>query len=157
MKFRWVCDVAQLARRLMPSEAERVVDLASRTNSKRIVALALRLVREIFGEEESPVSSEAFSPGGNIDALTSVAVSRIHEDRKGSPALVPRRIAALHPYVEPLAFWIASRERKRDKLVCTARFIFEPAPSDRPAGRFESLLRPVRIAANALMRAVSAS
>ncbi len=157
MKFRWVCDVAQLSRRLTPSEVERVVDLASRTNSKRILALALRLVREIFGDEKSPFQSEALSPSGNIDALTAVAKSRIHEDRKGSPTLVPRRIAALHAYVEPLAFWIASRERKSDKLVCAARFFFEPAPSDRPAGRFESLLRPARIAANALMRAVSAS
>lgn len=157
MKFRWVCDVAQLADRLTPLERERVIDLASRTNTKRIVAVALRLVREIFGEQESPFPSDAFSDKHKIDALTEVAKSRIDADRGRSARIVPRGIAALHPYVEPLAFWIASRERRRDKLVCAARFLFEPAPSDRPAGRFDSLLRPARIAANALMRAVSAS
>ena len=157
MKFRWVCDVAQLGRRLTPAEREGVIDLASRTNSKRIVALALRLVREIFGEEESPFPRDAFSDSAKLDALTEVAKSRIDADRGGDARIVPRGIGALHPYVEPLAFWMASRERKRDKLVCAARFFFEPAPSDRPAGRFENLLRPARIAANALMRAVSAS
>lgn len=157
MKFRWVCDVAQLASRLTPSEVETVVDLASRTNSKRIVALALRLAGDIFGEDESPFQGDAFSDKGDIDALTAVAKSRIHEDRTTSDALVPRRVAALHPYVEPLAFWIASRERKRDKLVCAARFIFEPAPSDRPAGWLQRILRPARIAVNALTRAVHAS
>jgi len=97
------------------------------------------------------------SSSGNIDALTEVAKSRIDAVGGRDARIVPRGIASLHPYVEPLAFWIASRERKRDKVVCAARFIFEPAPSDRPAGRFESLIRPARIAANALMRAVSAS
>lgn len=157
MKFRWVCDVAQLGRRLTPAERERVMDLASRTNSKRIVALALRLVREIFGDDQAQFPREAFSDSGNIDALTEVAKSRIDADRGRDAQIIPQRIAALHPYVGPLAFWMASRERKRDKLICAARFFFEPAPSDRPAGRFESLLRPARLAANALMRAVSAS
>ncbi|MFN2601773.1 MAG: nucleotidyltransferase family protein [Gemmatimonadaceae bacterium] len=157
MKFRWVCDVAQVGSRLTAAERERVIDLASRTHSKRIVALALRLVREIFGELESPFPGDPFSDGPKLDALTAVAKSRIHGDRGRDAQIVPRRIAALHPYVEPLAFWMASRERQRDKLVCAARFFFEPAASDRPAGVFENLLRPARIAANALMRAVSAS
>jgi putative nucleotidyltransferase-like protein len=157
MKFRWVCDVAQLGHRLTVAERERVIDLAAQTNSKRIVALALRLVREIFGEEESLFPRGAFPDNAKLDALTEVAKSRIDSDRGRDAHIVPRRVGALHPYVEPLAFWMASRERKRDKLVCAARFFFEPAPSDRRAGRFANLLRPARIAANALMRAVSAS
>ena len=157
MKFRWVCDVAQLSRRLTPAQAKKVLDLAERTNTRRIVALALRLSRDMFGEEESPFPVDAFASSGEVDSLAAVAMSRIHSRRHGSPALVSRRIASIHPYVEPLAFWIASRERKRDKIVCAARFIFEPAPEDRPSRWFETILRPVRIAANALIRATHAS
>ena len=157
MKFRWVCDVAQLARRLAPAQATKVVDLAERTNTRRILALALRLSRDMFGEEDSPFPVEAFGPSRDVDSLAMVAKSRIDAGREGRPALVPRKIAALHPYVEPLAFWITSRERKRDKLSSVARFIFEPAPEDRPTKWFERILRPVRIAANALIRATHAS
>jgi hypothetical protein len=157
MKFRWVCDVAQLARRLSRSQAELVVELAARTSSRRIVELALRLSREIFGDEESPFPAGAFATGGDLDDLAAVAMSRIYGRGTASPQLVPRKVASLHPYVEPLAFWIAARERKRDKVVCAARFIFEPAPEDRPAKWFESVIRPARIATNALIRALHAS
>jgi len=157
MKFRWVCDVAQLATRLTAAEVERVIDLASRTNSKRIVALALRLVREIFGQDESPFSSAAFAGTGSIETLTEVAKSRIDWDREGDARIIPARIGMLHPYAEPLAFWMASRERRRDQALCAARFLFEPEPADRPAGPFEPLFRPARMAANALMRALHAS
>src|SRR6266508_3949777 len=60
MLFRWICDVAQLARGLTPSEAQQVVRLAERTHSKRLLALGLRLARETFGEEESPFPEEAY-------------------------------------------------------------------------------------------------
>jgi hypothetical protein len=157
MKFRWVCDVAQLARRLNSSDAVKVVEITGRTNSRRIVALAVRLSREMIGEEKSPFSRDAFVTDGELDSLAAVAMARIHSRREGSPTLVSQRIAGIHPYLEPLAFWIAARERKRDKLVCTARFIFEPAPEDRPATWFEHVLRPARIATNALIRVIHAS
>jgi hypothetical protein len=156
MKFRWVCDVAQLAKRLNSTDAEKVVDLARRTNSRRIVALALRLSREVFGEE-SAFPDDAFAGDGELDSLAAVALARIDSRREESATLLPRKIASIHPYVEPLAFWIAARERKRDKLVCAARFIFDPSPEERPATRFEKVLRPARLATNALIRLIHAS
>ncbi len=128
MKFRWICDVAQLARRLTRPEADDVMKLADRTNTRRIVALALRLTRELFGEEESPFPAEAFSADGSIDSLVAVAMSRIDAHRDQNARLIPVRVARLHPYVETLAFWIGSRERKRDKLLCAAQFLSERRP-----------------------------
>jgi hypothetical protein len=157
MVFRWICDVAQLARRLTPSEAIRVNDLAGRTNSKRIVALALRLVRETFGEEQSPFPAEAFAVDREIEALITVAKARFNGAPGATPTLLPARLARIHPYAEPLTFWIRSRERRRDQLACAARFIFETAPHDAGSRAFNTLLRPARLAANALMRAVNAS
>jgi putative nucleotidyltransferase-like protein len=157
MRFRWICDVAQLARRLTRSDVERVMDLAGRTNSKRIVALALRLARETFGEEQSPFPPEAFPADRDTDALVAVARARFDTSRGALPTLLPERLASLHPYVAPLTFWIRSRERRRDKLVCAARFVFEPVPRESGAGLLSTLMRPARLAANALMRAVHAS
>jgi len=156
MIFRWICDVAQLAQRLTAPEAERVVDLARRTNSRRIVALALRLVRETFGEEQSPFLPEAFGADRDTDALIAVAKARFDGASGQTPSLLPTRLAEIHPYVDPLTFWIRSRERRRDQLVCVARFIFEPAPRDSRGGALNALIRPARLAANAVMRAVHA-
>jgi len=150
--FRWICDVAQLTRRLTALEAQHVMALAQRTNSRRIVALALRLVRETFGEEESPFPATAFGAPGETDTLIAVARASF-EGAVERPTLLPARIVRLHPYAAPLAFWIRSRERKRDQLACVARFVFEPAPGDTGGGAFRFLVRPARLAANAVMRA----
>lgn len=150
--FRWVCDVAQLARRLTALDAEHVMALAKRTNSRRIVALALRLARETFGEEESPFPPTAFGTPEETDSLIAVAKASF-EGALEQPTLLPARIARLHPYAAPLAFWIRSRERRSDQLACAARFIFEPAPGDFRGGAFRFLVRPARLAANAVMRA----
>jgi len=157
MRFRWICDVAQLARRLTQSESERVTQLASRTNSRRIVALALQLARETFGEEESPFPAGAFPADHSTDALAAVARARFAGAEGAVPAILPARLTALHPYAAPLAFWIRSRERRRDQLVCAARFVFEPAPRESGVGVLNTLMRPARLAANALIRAVHGS
>jgi hypothetical protein len=157
MRFRWICDVAQLARRLTRSDADRVIALATKTHTERIVGLALRLVRAVFGDEESPFPPHAFSVDRDTDALVAVARAQFDESSEAAPVLLPPRLAGLHPYVRPLTFWIRSRERRRDQLVCAARFVFEPVPRKSGAGVFSSIVRPARLAANALMRAVHTS
>jgi hypothetical protein len=157
MRFRWVCDVAQLAHRLTPAETELVIELASRTNSRRIVALALQIVRETFGEEESPFPPDAFPADGNTSALASVAKARFSVVDGPVPEILPARVIALHGYAAPLAFWIRSRERRRDQIVCATRFVFEPAPRESGGGILDTLMRPARLAANALIRAVHPS
>jgi len=47
MLFRWICDIAQLTRSLSEADVERVLVLAERCNAKRILSLALRIVRDI--------------------------------------------------------------------------------------------------------------
>lgn len=157
MRFRWICDVAQLARRLTPAESERVMELAFRTNCRRIVALAMQIVRETFGEEESPFPDGAFPADHNTSALAAVAKARFAVTEGPVPEILPARVIALHGYVAPLAFWIRSRERRRDQLVCATRFIFEPAPRESGAGMLNTLMRPARLAANALIRVVHPS
>jgi len=157
MLFRWLCDVAQLARGLTPSEAQQVVRLAERTHSKRLLALGLRLARETFGEEESPFPEEAYLRADDTEALIAVARSRVGFTFGDAPRLLPRRLAAIHPYAEPLTFWLRSRERTRDRLVCAARFVFAPAPRDFHGGSIQKMLRPARLAVHALRRVVHAS
>ncbi|HUQ18326.1 MAG TPA: nucleotidyltransferase family protein [Gemmatimonadaceae bacterium] len=151
--YRWVCDVAQLARRLTAAEAEKVIALAERTHTKRIVALALRIVRETFGEEPSPFSRDAFGEDRQVKSLVLMARAGFDPSLEGHPIL-PRRLARLHPYAEPLTFWIRSRERLRDRVTAAARFVFEPAPGDRPKGAANMVLRPARMVRNALRSAV---
>jgi hypothetical protein len=155
--FRWICDIAQLAQRLSSTEAARVMDLAERSNARRILALALRLVRETFGEEYSPFPLEAFLPEGDTAALVALVRARLHPDDVVARPLVPARLAAIHPYFAPLVFWIRSRERTRDQLVCAARFLFIPAASDANGGSLSWMRRPIRLVAQALRRLVHAS
>jgi hypothetical protein len=141
IRFRWICDVAQLAHRLTPAQAQRVVSLAKETHTRRIVALPLRLVRELFGDESLPFARDAFGDDAAIDNLVAVAKARFGLGSGQSPSLLPRKLAALHPYAEPLAFWIRSRERLRDRIVCTARFAFEPTRKWRRLSRYIPRLR----------------
>jgi hypothetical protein len=149
--YRWVCDIAQLGRRLTPEQSALVATLAERTGSKRIVALALRLVRDVFGDDPAPSLTAAFALEPT-DVLAAVARSRFGLTTS-SPALLPPSLARIHPYAEPLAFWIRSRERLGDRFVCGSRFVFTAAPDDKPSSGYSRLLRPVRLAVNAVRRA----
>jgi hypothetical protein len=149
--YRWVCDVAQLARRLTPEHVALAATLAEQTGSKRIVALALRLVRDVFGDDPVPSLTAAFS-AQPTDALAAVARDRFGLAMSGA-ALLPPVLARIHPYAQPLAFWIRSRERLADRLVCGSRFIFTAAPDDKPASRLSLVMRPARLAVNAVRRA----
>jgi len=157
MLYRWILDVAQLAQRMSASEAERVTVLAERINARRILALALRIVRDTFGEEDSPFPSRALLSDADTLALAEFVASRLDPARIESRYLLPPRIARIHPYVGPLAFWIRSRERTRDKVASAARFLFVPAASDSTGGALHGLLRPVRLVVRGLRRMVHAS
>jgi hypothetical protein len=54
-------------------------------------------------------------------------------------------LAAFHPYAEPLAFWIRSRERLTDRISFRRhRFVFSPAPDTNISGGLSRCLRPAR-------------
>jgi hypothetical protein len=149
--YRWVCDVAQLARRLTAEQSALIATLAEQTGSKRIVALALRLVRDVFGDDAAPSLTAAFS-SEPTEALAAVARDRFGLAMSGA-ALLPQMLARIHPYAEPLAFWIRSRERLADRVVCGSRFLFTAAPDDKPSSRLSRVTRPARLAVNAVRRA----
>lgn len=157
VSFRWICDIAQLTQRMSTSDAARVMELAERVNAKRILALALRLVRETFGEESSPFPSEAFMRDRDTASLVALVKSRLDPDAPTARSLLPMRLAGIHPYVGPLAFWLSSRERTRDRLACAARFLFIPAANDSGGGALNWVRRPVRLIGQALKRVAHTS
>ena len=157
MIFRWICDIAQLTKRMSRADAEKVLVLAERHNAKRILSLALRIVQETFGDEESQFPPRAWLPERDTRALVGLVRARIESDGAATHDLLPPRVARIHPYLGPLAFWIMSRERRRDQVACAARFLFVPAASEAGAGRLHGFLRPARLVARALGRMVHAS
>jgi hypothetical protein len=155
--FRWICDLAQLAQRLTTSQAETVIELADEANAKRLLSLGLRLVREVFGREDSPFPPAAYRSERETARLVALVSGRLMSDRAAPSSLLPRRVASVHQYMEPLAFWLTSRERLADRLACAAQFAFVPAPGDRSRGQMQRVFRPIRLAANALRRLAQAS
>jgi hypothetical protein len=59
--------------------------------------------------------------------------------------------------MEPLAFWLVSRERVTDRLAIAAEFLFVPAAGDNSTNQIQRVFRPIRLAANALRRLAHAS
>ncbi len=155
--LRWICDLAQLAQRLSPGEAEKVVALAAEANAKRLLSLGLRVAREIFGEEYTPFPPEAFRSERETASLVALVAARLKSENAASAAILPRRIADIHQYMEPMAFWLRSRERMADRIACAAQFFFVPAAGDNSRGQLQRIFRPVRLAANALRRIAHAS
>lgn len=154
--FRWICDIAQLAERLSSDQARRVMALAQTANAKRILALGLRVAGEMFGESATPFPDAAFGSGRETARLVELVRARLTSNDVAR-GLLPRRIADIHQYMEPLAFWLSSRERITDRLACAADFVFVPAPGDSSHGRLQHVFRPLRLAANALRRLAHAS
>lgn len=154
--FRWICDIAQLGARLTPAQAESVTALANRSNAKRILALGLRLVRAVFGDESSTFPSAAFGRERETAQLVALVKSRLFSNAMAPHGLLPRRIALIHHYMEPLAFWLRSRERMIDRVACAGEFVFSQAAGDSSSG-LQRAFRPVRLTANALRRLAHAS
>lgn len=155
--LRWVCDLAQLSRRITSPQAERVVALAAEANARRLLSLGLRLVRELYGEEDSPFPPTAFRTERETARLVKFVKGRLTSGAGTSPNLLPPRIASVHQYMEPLAFWLWSRERLTDRMATAAQFLFVPAAADTSRTHMQRVFRPIRLAANALRRLAHAS
>jgi hypothetical protein len=154
--FRWICDVAQLTQRLSGADAKKVLGLAERHNAKRILSLALRIAHETFGDEESPFPPGAWLKEVDTRELVALVKTRIESDGSATHGLLPPRVSRIHPYLGPLAFWIHSRERARDRVACALHFLFLPAASEAGRGTLYGMLRPVRLATRALRRIIRA-
>jgi hypothetical protein len=155
--FRWICDIAQLSDRLTRAQAEKVVDLAGKAHARRLLAVGLRLVREMFADEVSPFPPGAYGPDRDTAQLVSLVTERLTRPDAMPRKLLPPRIAGIHRYMDPLAFWLASRERITDRVVCAAQFFFLPAAGDSGRSQMQRVFRPIRLAANAMRRIAHAS
>jgi hypothetical protein len=155
--FRWICDVAQLSQRLTPQQAASVVELAAKANARRLLSLGLRIVRRLYGEEQSPFPLAAFRSEAETSRLVGLVEARLTSESRAALTLLPRRVANVHRYMEPLAFWIQSRERPLDRMAIAAQFLFLPAAGDTSRNQIQRVFRPIRLAANALRRFAHAS
>lgn len=124
MHFRWLADVAQLARQFPDQEAQEVLAIAQRTNSRRILALALRLVGEVFPEEDVRFPRAAFRSKRETDKLVALVKARLGLGADPGGNLLSSQLARIHPYTATLLFWIRSRERVGDKVASVARLVF---------------------------------
>lgn len=155
--FRWICDVAQLSRRLSRDQAERVVALAGEAHARRLLSLGLGLVRAFYGEEESPFPAAAFRLDRQTAQLVALVKARLTAAPGKAPTILPPRLSRIHRYMEPLAFWLRSRERLTDRVAILAHFLFVPAAGDTSRTQMQRVFRPIRLAANALRRLALAS
>ncbi|MDQ3081330.1 MAG: nucleotidyltransferase family protein [Gemmatimonadota bacterium] len=150
-RMRWICDVAQLADRLDKTTANAVIGAAARTHTRRILTLALRLVREVFGADASPFLGEAEGRPHDTDRLVAAAMQRLGLSGQASVPSTPW-LARVDPRLRPLVFWLQARERRIDRIACLATVLFVPTEKDRGAGALGWLARPLRIVARAVAR-----
>lgn len=122
-RFRWICDIAQLADRLTDADIVRVHDLARRHHAERIVLLAIELAQSLVGSDMTRLRSR---PRGDAVALApAVTRAMLHyEDLANRPASTGpddfrSRLRALY-------YWIRMRERLRDRALILGRAFVAP-------------------------------
>ena len=158
-KFRWICDVAQLADRIDDNDARKVVALAARAHATRILSLGLGLAREILGQDLSLFSS-LFPARDRDSSRESESTFSYVRHRLGLGEAVSPGDRAWIDRVDSdaasLLFWARSRERWVDRVASVARVVFVPTEKDRKMGALGWITRPFRLAARLVRRAVAA-
>lgn len=141
---RWICDIAQLASRYDSGSATKVAAFAERTNTRRILAVGLRLARDVIGP-----SSDTFSPrqsGEDRDTSGLIGIVQRNLGLTQAGAAHVDFLASRHPAF----YWIRSRERTRDQIGCFLLFLFSRTPGDVSPGIKGILMRPIRLVRGAL-------
>lgn len=147
--MRWIVDVLQLGRKLSSDEARAVVALAARTNSRRVLALALRVARDILGEDFPQFSGAVLGPESDTRALVELVRKRLAIDFPAS-ARAPGLLSRIKPGLPTLLFWASARERARDRVACFAHVLFVPTDNDKGPVLLRWIGRPLRLASRAL-------
>lgn len=155
---RWICDVAQLSHRLSSGEAKQVLELADSTNSRRILALGIRVARDVLGVDDSPFDPRLLVPEGDTRWLIDMVrqqfdagdPSRLNGDAVPQPSL-----ARLEPGLRRLLYWARARERRLDRVACIARVLFVPTENDRGPRVIRWAQRPLRLAVRAARKAAA--
>jgi hypothetical protein len=140
---RWICDVAQLSARMSPTELEETEDLAASIHARRILALGIRLTRDVLG-----CKVQALDHAGVSEADTAQLIEMVRSKVFEPTQVQPRSktfLGRLDPNLEPLIYWAKSRERLSDQIKSVSRVLFVPTERDAGLGFFDWVVRPFRL------------
>ena len=149
-QFQSVCDLARVEACLSPAEVAETLSVASALNARRLVSLGIRIVRDVFGEGDSRFDDASLSP----DVATRRLVTEARRFRV-TGVLSSGLLTRIHPSLDYLSFWIAARERLRDRIGSISSLLLSSSPGDASAGPFHSLWRPIRLASGFFRRTLS--
>jgi hypothetical protein len=119
--FRWVCDLANLTARLTADDTTQVIELSARLHCRKLVSLALRLVRETF-TARIPADLENLMRAYKTRSMADKVLATVGA---GGEVVLPRQSlpGRIHPAIPALLFWCGSRERWRDSLLSASDLI----------------------------------
>jgi hypothetical protein len=124
-RLSWVSDIAHLGRRLSAHERRQSAALARAAHGKRILALAVRLARDIYGEADTPFDDVITEPESVIAPLVSAAKRRIGLEAPSARA--GDWLERVHPNLRPLLYWSRARERRVDQVGSLAHLLLQRA------------------------------
>ena len=153
---RWIRDIAQLLQMLDAAAAARILDLAERTHAKRLVALGLRLARDMFDADISLFPDSRLVPESGTRRLVDLVLGRAGLVEAAPSRTASGRLLRHDPNIGPLIFWAAARERNIDKIACIARVLLVPTLSDEGPRALRWASRPLRLAARFFRRSARA-
>jgi hypothetical protein len=154
--LRWIVDLAQTVVKLSPSDGRRVVELARRYHCRRILALGLRVIRDVYPEDRAPFDDAVY--GSNRSTRRLVAFARKELESLGvDQHYIGRRSHSINPYLQYSVFWIDARERLRDRMACRLDLIFKPSPGDANLNAFGKAMRPFQRSIKAVAQMIRSS
>ena len=113
--IRWICDLTQLVPALDESATARLIDLAEELHARKLLALGLQLVRDVF-QSKLPAQLELARQAFDTRSISLEILRAIGIDADGS-SLRPSRLRALHPAIPSFLFWARTRERLLDRVL----------------------------------------
>jgi hypothetical protein len=140
---RWICDVAQLTARMSHTELEETEDLAASIHARRILALGIRLTRDVLGSSVQTLDRTGVSEADTAQLIEMVR-SKVFEPTQVEPRS-KTLLGRLDPNLEALIYWAKSRERLSDQVKSVSRLLFVPTERDAAFGFFNWLIRPFRL------------
>jgi hypothetical protein len=144
LSAKWVCDVAQLAKRLSDDDVRSVLALAQRTRAKRILNVALSLARDLLGFTDQRFPQDFLGLNSSVDKLVATAKDYLltfGEGHHGSQSV------EIDPRLRAMVSWLAARESWVDKAAIVTRFAFVPSGNEKLPAPIAWALRPFKLVA----------
>jgi hypothetical protein len=139
-RLEWICCIAELARTWRDRDWRRVLEEARAQGAERLLLLGLMLARDLLGAEPPPAFQQRLQEKPPRASLASSVRRWIFEE--GGAVSLPERHA----------FFLAARERLRDRLAYLAHHLTNVNGRDRVLGKrvgvASRLFRPLRLIAS---------